>query len=167
MSLYTQFFLNSMSSVVPLETLEISHPSFSQVHNVVRNSTRTGITATLETGVATDFVYYPLQIKPTSSQNDLDQKLQIQLGDLGELVPNEIDNCFAAGTMLTKPIVNYRVFRSDDLTKPMDGPFRYEITTLSMKQTGSGFAAEAPRLNTSRTGEIYTIDRFPMLAGVE
>lgn len=165
MSNYTQFFLNSTSNVVQLETLEISHPSFSKTYYIVRNAIA-GITATLEDGTTTvTFDYYPLQIKQTGASDDLDQQLQIDLGDLGETIPQEIDNCFNASTMITKPIVKYRVYRSDDLTQPLDGPFAYEITTVAQKQEGASFAAEAPRLNSSRTGETYTLYRFPMLTG--
>lgn len=165
MSSYTEYFLNSNATVVQLETLEISHPSFSKVYRIVRNAMN-GITAKLEDGVTmATFEYYPLQLKQTGSSDDLDQKLQIDLGDLGETIPTEIDNCFAAATMLTKPTVLYRVYRSDDLTQPLDGPFRYELTTLGQKIEGASFAAEAPRLNNSRTGDVYTLTRFPMLTG--
>lgn len=164
MSQYSEFFFNSSSSVRQLETLQIFHPSFSKTYWIVRNNVN-GLIAKIEDGTTQTFEYYPLSIKPTGSQDDLDQTMQIQLGDLGEVVPAEIDLCFAAGTMLTKPILTYRVYRSDDLTAPMDGPFIYEITTIAQKRSQAAFTATAPKLNTSRTGEIYSIDRFPMLAG--
>lgn len=165
MSQYSEFFFNSASNIVALETLQISHPSFSKTYYIVRNAIN-GITAYLEDGVTmVTFDYYPLQIKQTGATDDLDQTMQIDLGDLGEIVPMEIDRAFAAGTMTTKPTLVYRVYRSDDLTAPMDGPFRFEITSIGSQGGSSSFTAEAPRLNSSRTGEIYTIDRFPMLAG--
>lgn len=165
MSTYSEFFFNSASSVVALETLEIAHPSFSKTYYVVRNAIK-GITAMLEDGTTiVTFDYYPLQIKQTGASDDLDQTMQIDLGDLGEIIPQEIDNCFAAGTMLTKPTLIYRVYRSDDLTAPMDGPFLFEITSIGSQQGSSSFMAGAPKLNNSRTGEIYSLDRFPMLAG--
>lgn len=163
MSLYSQFFLSSSASIVPLETLEISHPSFSKTYWIVRNAIN-GLTATLETGASATFVYYPLSIKQTGASDDLDQKLQIQLGDLGEIVPMEIDNVVTAGTFGTKPTLIYRSFRSDDLTAPMDGPYLYEITSIGTKKDAAAFSAQAPSLNTTRTGEFYTTDRFPMLA---
>jgi hypothetical protein len=164
MSKHSEFFLNSASSVVPLETMVITHPSFSQDYYIVRNAMN-GITATLEDATTHNFTYYPLSIKQTGASDDLDQSLEIQLGDLGEVVPDEIDRCFAAATMGTKPTLIYRTFRSDDLTAPMDGPFRYEITSLGSKRAYSGFLAGAPKLNTNRTGQIYTMTRFPMLRG--
>jgi hypothetical protein len=165
MSKYSQFFLDSASSVVDIETLEISHPSFSKTYYIVRNAIN-GVTVTLEDGVTSQaFDYYPLSIKQTGASDDLDQKMQIQLGDLGDVVPAEIDACVADATLLTKPTLIYRGYRSDDLTAPMEGPFIYEITSIAQKSDAAAFNAQAPSLNTSRTGEAYSMDRFPMLAG--
>lgn len=164
MSQYSEYFWNSFASIVQLDTLAISHPSFSKIYYVVRNAPA-GLTAKLEDGTTVTFDYYPLGIKPTGAQDDLDQTMQIQLGDLGEVIPAEIDRCFADNTMLTKPQCVYRIYRSDDLTAPMDGPFFYEIRPISSKRSNQAFVAAAPQLNISRTGEIYTLNRFTPLAG--
>jgi hypothetical protein len=162
-SSYISFFLNSKSSVVHLETLEISHPSFSQVYFIVRNAVN-GLTAMLEDGVTEQaFVYYPVQITPSGAEDDLDQILNITFGDLGEMLPQAIDRAVVAGTMSVKPVVTYRVYRSDDLSGPVDGPFIYEISNISTKKAGATFQATAPKLNLNQTGEAYRMDRFPML----
>jgi hypothetical protein len=142
----------------------ISHPSFSKIYYIVRNAIN-GITATLEDATTHTFDYYPLAIKQVGSADDLDQKMEIQLGDLGEVIPQEIDRCYNAGTLGIKPQLVYRVFRSDDLTAPMQGPYYFDIPAIGAKKAASGFTAEAPRLNSNRTGESYAMDRFPMLQG--
>lgn len=162
MSKYSEFFFNSSSNVVNIETFEISHPSFSKTYWIVRNAMN-GITANLEDGTSQTFDYYPLQVKRTGASDDLDQKLEVQLGDLGMVIPQEIARCHAAGTMSTKPTLKYRAYRSDDLNSPMDGPFRFEVTTVPRKRAASALQAGAPRLNSNRTGETYTMLRFPML----
>jgi hypothetical protein len=164
MSAYTSFFLNTDSSVVPLDTMVISHPSFSKTYYIVRNAID-GITATLEDSTTHTFDYYPLSLKQTGSSDDLDQKLEIQLGDLGEVVPQEIDACFNAGSLKIKPTLVFRVFRSDDLSAPIEGPYMFQISSLGTKSDATGFTAEAPRLNSNRTGEMYSLDRFTPLAG--
>ncbi len=161
---YAYFFLNGPSNVVHLDAIEISHPSFSKVYYIVRNAMN-GITATLETGDIQAFDYYPLAITPTHASDDLDQTIEVSLGDLGTVIPQELDICMAASTMLTKPTLIYRVYRSDDLTKPIDGPFRYEIQIVASKEDKTTFAAGAPKLNRNQTGEQYRLDRFPMLRG--
>lgn len=159
---YVAYFLNSRSSVVQLETLEISHPDFTQSYFIVRNS-RAGLTATLETAVEQVFDYYPLRIRPAGSKDDMEQSLQIDLGDLGEVLPLEVDAVTAAGGLAIKPIVKYRVYRSDDLSAPMLGPLTLEITNLASAKEGASFEASAPSLDNNRTGELYRLERFPML----
>jgi hypothetical protein len=164
MSRYTEFYLNSSSSVVKLDMLTISHPDFTQVFNVVRNAIA-GITVTLETSAVQAFEYYPLQITPTGSDSDLDQVLKITLGDLGQLLPQQLDSVQIAGTFRIKPTLIYRQYRSDDLTLPIEGPDAFTIDNIAFDDTGATFQASAPRVNLTGTGERYTFDRFPMLRG--
>lgn len=163
---YVGYFLATKSSVVYLETLEISHPSFSKTYRIVRNAIG-GLTATLETSAVVTFDYYPLRMKPVGISDDLDQTLQVDLGDLGQIVPMEIDNASAAGTMGTKPKVVYRAYRSDDLSAPISGPLNLEMQDISLAKEGASFEAKAPSLNVNRTGELYKVDRFPMLRGFQ
>lgn len=163
---YAEFFLNSPSSVVHLETIQIYHPSFSKTYWIVRNAMN-GITVTLEDGTTQQFFeYYPLGLSASGASDDLDQIMTITLGDLGTMIPQEIDRCVAADTMLTKPILTYRVYRSDDLSAPIDGPLLYEVTTNGSKKKNQTITAGAPRLNLNQTGERYRMDRFPMLRGL-
>lgn len=169
MSEYTEYFLNSKSSVVQLELLEITHPSFTKPYRIVRNAIR-GVTVTLEgtapgNGASVHFDYYPLKITPNETRDNLDCAFNIEVGDLGEVLPIELDAVSAADTFETKPTVIYRTYRSDDLTKPLFGPLILEIGEINFNDTGAVFEAKAPSLNVSQTGEIYSVSRFPMLRG--
>ena len=130
MSDYTEFFLNSSAAVKGYDLLQISHPNFSQVYYLVRNC-RNGVTVTLETSASQAFQYYPLQMKGLGANNNLDQILSIQLGDLGDTLPTELDAVAAADGFLTKPVVVYRVYRSDDLSVPLYGPINLEIVNIA------------------------------------
>lgn len=162
---YVAYFLNSPAHVVGLELLEIEHPDFTQVYRKVRNASQ-GVTVTLETDEVATFDYYPMRIQPSTTSDDLDQAIKVDLGDLGEVLPLELDAVTSAGGMRVKPIVRFRVYRSDDLSAPMLGPMLLEVQTFSFNRKGSSFEAKAPSLNVNRTGELYLIDRFPMLRGV-
>lgn len=164
MKTYAEFFLKSKSSVVQLETLEISHPNFTKVYRVVRNAVE-GIVVTLENGSFAAFDYYPLQIENAGVRDDLDQSIKINLGDLGEVLPKELDEVSSNAGFGTKPIVIYRTYRSDDLSRPLFGPVTLEVSTFAFNREGSTFEAKAPTLNINKTGEIYSLDRFPMLRG--
>jgi hypothetical protein len=164
MSAYSEFFLNSRSSVVQLELLEISHSKFTKVYRVVRNSMN-GVTVTLETGAQATFDYYPLRIENSGAKDDLDQSFNITLGDLGEVLPKELDNVASLNGFSEKPRVVYRTYRSDDLTRPLFGPIVLEVESFAFNREGSSFTAKAPSLNINKTGEVYRLERFPMLRG--
>lgn len=161
---YAEFFLNSKSSVVQLELLEISHPNFTKVYRIVRNAVK-GITVKLETGDSASFDYYPMRIENDGMKDDLDQSFTITLGDLGEVLPKELDSVASAQGYNVKPVVTYRTYRSDDLTRPLFGPVLLEVESFAFNREGSTFTAKAPSLNVNKTGELYTLERFPMLRG--
>lgn len=160
MSDLTEYFLNRTSDVGRYECLTISHPSFSKVYNIVRNA-RLGIEAE---GV--EYTYYPLEITSIGARPNLDSGFKINLGDLGEIVPVELDLVAADDAFSVKPTVAWRMYRSDDLTQPLQGPVTLEIKDFAFKREGCSFEAKAPSLNNNRTGELYSLARFPMLRGL-
>ena len=161
---YAAFFLDSRSSVVQLELLEISHPEFSKTYRVVRNATN-GITVTLEDGTQQTFDYYPLKISGKSLRENLDFGLEISLGDVGEILNKEMDNLEQTSSYDQKLKIVYRTYRSDDLSEPLFGPAELEVSSFNFTREGATFEAHAPHLNNNVTGEMYRIDRFPMLRG--
>lgn len=162
---YVDFFLNSSSDVIQLELFEVTHPDFSQPYRYVRNQ-RGGVTVTLPVDGSTFFDYRPVRIRRSREGGDLLQAITIDLGDPGEVFGAEIDRLVAAGTMTTKPKLRYWVYRSDDLAVPLLGPLNYEVVNVSAKGGYVTAEAQAPEKNASRTGELYTFSRFPMLRGL-
>lgn len=164
MSRFSEFFLNSKSSVVQLELIEVSHPYFTQVYRKVRNSLQ-AVTVTLEDDTEATFDYYPLKITSMGARSDLESGFRIDFGDLGEVLPKELDAVAANDAFEVKPTVIYRAYRSDDLSAPIFGPIFLEASNFSFNGEGASFEAKAPALNNNRTGEIYSFERFPMLRG--
>jgi hypothetical protein len=159
MSNYTSYFLNSNSSVVQLELFTISHPSFLQTYNLVRNATN-GITVTLETGLSQFFDYLPMKVAITGRRDNLDQLLELTLGDLGLIIPQNLDAVFMDGSATKKPSLIYRTYRSDQLNAPLLGPISLEIKKITFSKEGALIQAQAPSLNINRTGEYYSTERF-------
>jgi hypothetical protein len=162
MSAYATFFLNARKDVVQLETVELSHPNWSKVYRLVRNAVQ-GIQVTLETGASAQYQYYPMQLIEGTTSDDLDQTLQIDLGDLGQVLPPELDNVAGGNGFMTRPLCLYRVYRSDDFSGPIYGPIRYQVISVATKKKNSTLQTQAPQLNINGTGEIYRLDRFTML----
>ena len=124
-----------------------------------------GVSVTLENGQIATFDYYPLRIEDNGTRDDLDQSFTITLGDLGDILPSELDNVADAGSFNVKPSVIYRTYRSDDLSRPLFGPVTLEVESFAFNREGSTFTAKAPSLNINKTGELYKLERFPMLRG--
>ena len=162
---YIDFFFGAPMSVAEIQTLEISQPSFSQVWRL-QSSYRNGFRAKLETGEQVQFQYVPMRLKPLEERADLDFGLTVTLGDLGEILPDEIARARAAGTLrTTPPKVVYRAYRSDDTERPMFGPVVLEAKQIARGEDGARFDAIAPQVNVSKTGIIYRSDVYPMLLG--
>lgn len=162
---YLEFFLKSSSDIIEFETIQLSHPNFTKVYYIVRNNGN-GLTAQIEGGAFITFEYFPMVIEEITSTNDLDYGLKIEFGDLGENLPFELDSVFDAGAMFTEPVLIYRSYRSDNLTTPMFGPIELKIKNFTFNHTGCSFEAKSDRANLQKTGEVYTVNRFPMLRGL-
>ena len=164
MSRYTEFFLRSTSHIVQYETIELYHPDFSQTYRIVRNCVD-GLTAITELGDEVEFMYRPIMISNRGIREDLDQALEISFGDVGTVLPTELDRVREADNFETKPTLLYRTYRSDELDYPLFGPLRLEVQNLAFNEEGVTISATAPMLNVTKTGEIYQFERFPMLRG--
>lgn len=155
---YIDFFLGGRASLICYECIEISHPAFSRVYRVVRNATD-GLTMRHEDGQEYTYEYYPLKVVKLKNSDDLESGFRISLGDTGTILPVEVRRVMAADASGDKPQVIYRAYRSDNLNKPMLGPFYTEIKTAPYNKEGSTFESRARSMGTHGTGEVYLIER--------
>ena len=163
MSNIIEFHLDSSPSVVLLECLEVSHSLWPAPLRYVTNHAD-GITVIHEDGVSAVYEYMPLQINRGAASDDLDQSLNITIGDLGKIVPKLIHLITSADSE-EQPKVIYRSYLSSDLSKPVDVVQGLEVETMSQDHQATTFEAVAQRLNSVGTGQIYTVDMFPSLKG--
>lgn len=163
MSELSEFALASKPSVVRLDTLEISHPNFTQTYRLV-NTVLPG-QASIE-AMSETWEFCPMQVLPIAASDDMVQALNVTLGDVGEIIAREIEAVWDANGLNTRPTLTYRAFRSDSLSAPIAGTTRVlEIASVTTTREGASFEARAPELNASRTGVLYDLDVFPMLRG--
>ena len=156
---YVGFFLNSKASVVQFETIEIDHANFTVPIRIVRNNTD-GLVAEGMT-----FDYYPTRVKEESTKENLDYSLDIDFGDVGTVLAEQLDLIAAVDNFITKPDIFYRLYRSDDLSSSML-EVELEIKKMTFNKEGVSFDITAPMVNTHSTGEKYTIVRFPIIRGL-
>lgn len=165
MSAETEFFLGAPSADVYLQTVEISHPNFTQTYWLVQNSKKP-IVLRLESGADQEFVYCPMMIRRLDIAGHLDTGLQITLGDVGVVIAKVLQSVRASDDLKTKPILRYRCWRSSATDQILTGPWELQIDKISRSHKSCTFDAIAPKLNVVATGEIYNIERFPALRGM-
>lgn len=162
---WVDFFFGAPLSTAELLTLQISQPDFSKVW-YFQVHFREGFWAGLESGEQVFFEYVPFALKLLEDRGNLDFGMTVTLGDLGEILPDEIQRAREAGSLRTSPPrVVYRSYRSDDMDRPMFGPVVLQARTITRSPEGSQFDATAPQVNVSKTGRVYRSDEFPMLRG--
>lgn len=157
----TEYLLKSENVIVQFETIEISHPAFTKTYRFVRNNVN-GITATLETEEEVEFPYIPMNIDETNNSGDLDYAFTITIGDIGEIFPDELDLIYESEDFFNEATMIYRTFRSDDLSQPLIGPIKLKIKTFIFDQISVSLVGTTLATNLNKTGEIYTLNRFPM-----
>ena len=140
------------------ETITISHSKMSKTRYFVFNSV--SLTAKLTTGETVTFL--PANVLATNAQNsnDLDQQASFSIEDLNNELDDELD-LIPLGDE-EDIIVGAAVYVSTSLEAPAQF---IEYTVQSIPQKSGLFTLQcgAPNLNSSETGEIMSLDRFPML----
>ncbi len=178
MSLLSEYFFKSQTAVTRFQLLEISHPNFTQTFRVLRNKGLGDIHVLHEDSAAVVYSHFPMKIDEMGADNSLDQEIQVTLGDLGQVLPFELEQVTIANAMNTKPVLVYREYLSDSFVEvtiggipviqyvnPVRGPFTLEINSIAFNKQGAVFSAKPPAFNKVRTGEYYTVERLPMLRG--
>ncbi len=155
------FFASAPQSVHVVPTLEISHSALSQRWLLWREPRAGQIVTELgEQAIAPA----NFEIKLAGSEGHLDQRYTITLGvvDLDDAFRAELDR---VPLDTDEPIaVVYREYLSDDLTAPQ-ATARLQVESIAMALGVASITAVSPRLNATRTGEVYSPRDVPMLRG--
>lgn len=164
------FHLDSATSVVLLETLEISHSLWPDPIRLVTNHPD-GISVTLENGQSATFDFIPLMIQRGNTSDDLDQTLNITVGDLGEVVPPLIQKIRVASSD-EKPQVIYRSFAFDAASMVLTKPTPIEIirglyvAKMNQDHQATTFESATSGKNSVKTGRTYNFEEYPDLRGL-
>lgn len=158
-----QYHLNSSPSVALLQCIEVKHSLWPAPLRYVMNH-GDGVTVRHEDGLSAYYEYMPLDVKRGTTSDNLDQKLSITVGDLGEIVPQLLKRVRVAKTDECPEVV-FRQYFSTNPNSSVETVKELYVTNSSRDMQGSTFDAEAQRLNVVGTGERYTVEMFPSLRG--
>ena len=164
MPTYLQSILNGDTADVTYDCIEFSHPAFSETYYVVSNAVD-GVTVTHEDATVHEYKYIPVDLKRSNSSDDLDQTLSISVADFGGELAALMYAAALAGDQ--RPKVKYRAYSSNDLTAPMLTLQALEVHSYKRDSNGNAqLDAKAQQLNVNKTGEVYSLERFPLLAAL-
>lgn len=156
------FFLAETQSNIRIETIELSHPNFSQVFRFQRNCVDEDLLLTDEDGIQQTFQYELFEIKSGVSAADLDQSFSITFADYKDELKNAIEE---SDHRIAIEFIA-REWREDNLNEPMRVYETLIIQSVSSDSYGIvTFTAAAEQLNNVKTGDLYTFDAFPLMKG--
>jgi hypothetical protein len=155
------FLASAPQTIWPIQTLEIGHSAMTRTFHLWREP-YAGVTSA--GGVAMAMEPCNIEIKLAGSEGHLDQKFDISLGlvDIEDIFREQLDR-IPVDTMEKIRIV-YREYLSDDLAEPQ-ATATLQAESISYAIGAAQISAVSPRLNVSRTGELYSPKEVPMLRG--
>lgn len=156
------FLASAPQNIRSIMTVQISHSALTRVYHLWRE-TRPG-NVTLENGATVTMQPLNIDIKLAGSEGNLDQQFNIMLDltDIEDDFRGEMDR-IPVDTE-EKIVVVYREYLSDDLTDPQ-AVVTLQVESISYRIGAATLSAVSPRLNVSRTGELYAPRDVPMLRG--
>lgn len=159
MSDYASFYLNVSGAVKEINCVEITHPSFSFF---LQSFDEDGFHVIHEDGQKVFYEYLPMQIDRSNVNNDLDQVVKMTINDFDDRLIEAYNNI-----QDKKPVLfQQRTYRDDNLDSPLITIQTLHVTSMSKDGEGNvTFEAKAQELNSVRTGDAYSFERFPMLRG--
>lgn len=164
------FHLDSVSSVVLLETIETSHSLWDEPIRIVTNHPD-GVAVTLENDQPAFFEFVPLLAQRGNTSDDLDQTLNITVGDLGEVLPPLVKKIHDAASD-EKPQVVYRSFAFDAASMTLTKPTPIEIirglhvSKMNRDHQATTFEAATSGKNSVKTGRTFNFEGYPDLRGL-
>jgi hypothetical protein len=159
-----RFLASAPQAVWPIQTLQISHPAMSRVFYLWREPYPGQVTT--EDGSVVTMLPCNIETKLAGSLGHLDQKFDIRLGlieaDVQDQFQDEMDRVPLATR--EKVRVVYREYLSDDMHDPQAVAV-LQAESFTYMLGAAGISAVSPRLNVTRTGELYAPKDIPMLRG--
>lgn len=155
------FLASAPQAVHAIQVIEISHPSMSRTFYLWREPYAGTVTID---GAPRTVEAANIEISLAGAAGHLDQRYDIKLGlaDSQDIFRAEIDR-IPVNTKLKATLV-YREYLSDDLANAQ-AVARLQVEAVSWMKGAANITAVSPRLNSNRTGELFSPKDVPMLRG--
>ena len=144
-----------------IESVEISHSKWPSVQRFVTNS-NLNLVLKHEDGQSFEYIFAPLTISKSAENGNLDQGLNIKIGDVGEVIPVLID-LILEDDDIELPKVNYRAYFIGQYDSPIVVARALDLESITRDWKGSECEVAAPGLNDNGNGEVYSASTDPSL----
>ena len=166
---YRRFLASAPTAQREYRTIELYHPSFSSVLRFIQDAEDQALTlesaAPREAGDSVLFSAISMVIEEPQETEEADPVLTVNLGGVGGEVQDQV-NAITGEDALTPIECIYRKYYSGDIDSPVI-VLSLSVSTIRFEgYTRVAFTAEDIDFANKLSGEIYTIERFPMLVGV-
>lgn len=166
---YRKFLASAPVAEREFRTIEIHHPDFSETLRFVRDYEDQTLTlestAPRDPSTAVLFTALSMEIKEPGETQDVEQVLQVSLGAVGNEVQDQVDQITTGNTFEPIELI-YRKYYSGDIGEPVL-VIQLSCSVLQFNGYSSvSFTAEDVDFANSRSGELYTLERFPTLEGI-
>ena len=152
------FFLTKTSAIAKIDCIELYHPDFGYLRYQAYDDD--GIAVKHEDGAPQHYDFESFEITRGNITSDLDQGFSITFADYKDDLKSKVN----AADHMTPIVFSWRLYRSDDLDIPMF--VQRDLYVIRVNSDGTGmvtFEASAEQLNNVKTGDVYTINTYPML----
>jgi len=155
------FLASAPQTIWTVATLQISHSAMSKTYHLWREPYAG---QTVVDGELVDMEPCNIEIKLAGNEGHLDQKFDIRLGlvDIEDEFREQLDRIPVDTTEKIKIV--YREYLSDDLSVAQATAV-LQAESISYALGAASISAVSPRLNMTRTGELYAPKEIPMLRG--
>jgi len=159
-----RFLASAPQAVWPIQTLEISHSAMSRVFYLWREPYPGEVMT--EQGARVTMMPCNIETTLAGSQGHLDQKFDIRLGLIEVAEQDQFQEAMDRVPLATREKIRvvYREYLSDDLNAPQAVAV-LQAESISYMLGAASISAVSPRLNVTRTGELYAPKEIPMLRG--
>jgi hypothetical protein len=155
-----RLYASAPTQVEMRETLELAHPLFAVSHYLT-NSPQ-GFAANLETGELVTWRSAPFLVRLPGANAGGTQDLGLVIDNVDREALDELER--ASGDPTTRIAATFRVYSSDDLTRPGSNPIALSISDVSAGMTRvEATATRTDILNKRFPAVLYDVARFPGL----
>jgi hypothetical protein len=155
------FLASAPAALRTIQTLEFSHSAMTKTYYLWREPYDGEITT--EDGVrAVEPVNFEIKLAGTEAHLDQHFEIRLDTTQISDEFREQLD--LIPIDTLERIRCVYREYLSDDLTDVLARAV-LQVESISYQLGAASIAAVSPRLNITRTGELYTPRDIPMLRG--